>query len=612
MATVISYLRFSTLEQAKGDSTRRQTDKAEEWCKANGQVLLEKNRLKDMGLSGYHGVNVREGALAGFLQAIKDKKIAKGTILLVEELDRLSRQSVEKSIPMFLNIVSQGITIITLNTGDVFTAGKIDVSKLMIAVVKFATANDESAKKADRLKSSWSNKRKNMAVKPMTSLIPAWLKIQDKKIVEDKPKADIVRKIFQLVLDGNGRGAICKQLNQTVAPIARGKYWRQSYIAKILNNRAVIGECQAYTSERNEEEKEIRVKNGEAVKGYFPAIVSDQTFYAVQSILKSRKHHNGPATKYINLFSGLITNSDDGSNMICVNKTGSRQLLSSAVNEGRKGASKYILFPIDTFEAGFCFRLAILKDVNLDFGDTKQLDKEVLAIDGKLLTNAEEIAKLKKSLRTMPDISTIVEVLKEIEAENKKLGQRKEELLATIASNKQQSACDALMEMIKIIVMNRGKTINLEERKRLRMMLRTVVDSIKVSVSKAGHIRSLTYTARLVSGYSWTQTMQIHVRKPLHIMTIDENGKLDPMELGNWQDMQGNAVAVSPIQIAKIKEMWGNGFSGTKIARELKLSVSTCYRHKPDNWKPNLEARYAGLKLAQEARRKQRSKQRSN
>ena len=87
-----SYLRFSTPEQSKGDSKRRQIEGAEEYAKANGLVLDEK--LRDEGISAYSGANRDKGALGGFLKKVEKGLIPTGSVLIVESLDRLSRENV--------------------------------------------------------------------------------------------------------------------------------------------------------------------------------------------------------------------------------------------------------------------------------------------------------------------------------------------------------------------------------------------------------------------------------------------------------------------------------------------------------------------------------------
>jgi DNA invertase Pin-like site-specific DNA recombinase len=67
MKLAYSYVRFSSAEQAKGDSLRRQTAKAAAWCLENGYTL-DPSTYKDLGVSGFRGKNAASGALAQFLE----------------------------------------------------------------------------------------------------------------------------------------------------------------------------------------------------------------------------------------------------------------------------------------------------------------------------------------------------------------------------------------------------------------------------------------------------------------------------------------------------------------------------------------------------------------
>src|SRR5687768_14323056 len=105
-----SYVRFSRPEQMRGDSLRRQTELSERYARDNGLEL--DTALEDRGVSAFRGKNATEGALFGFLQAVKDGRVKRGSVLLVESLDRLSRQAVEEALPQFLAIIKAGVTIV--------------------------------------------------------------------------------------------------------------------------------------------------------------------------------------------------------------------------------------------------------------------------------------------------------------------------------------------------------------------------------------------------------------------------------------------------------------------------------------------------------------------
>ena len=63
MAKAYSYIRFSTPEQSKGDSLRRQEEDAIEYAAEHGLELDTTLNLRDQGLSAFTGENVTAAAL---------------------------------------------------------------------------------------------------------------------------------------------------------------------------------------------------------------------------------------------------------------------------------------------------------------------------------------------------------------------------------------------------------------------------------------------------------------------------------------------------------------------------------------------------------------------
>ena len=107
--TAYSYRRFSSLEQSKGDSLRRQTELSEQYAIEHNLVLDDSLSLLDAGVSAYRGANSTEGALSRFIEAVKDGRVASGSWLLVESLDRLSRNTVDNALALFLQLLQSGI-----------------------------------------------------------------------------------------------------------------------------------------------------------------------------------------------------------------------------------------------------------------------------------------------------------------------------------------------------------------------------------------------------------------------------------------------------------------------------------------------------------------------
>jgi DNA invertase Pin-like site-specific DNA recombinase len=95
MATVYSYVRFSSKRQEQGDSLRRQKALGDAWLARRPEHHLDHTlRLRDLGVSAFRGKNLDKdkGDLGKFLVLVQEGRIAKGSIFMLENLDRFSRR----------------------------------------------------------------------------------------------------------------------------------------------------------------------------------------------------------------------------------------------------------------------------------------------------------------------------------------------------------------------------------------------------------------------------------------------------------------------------------------------------------------------------------------
>lgn len=286
-----SYIRFSTPEQSKGDSLRRQTAATTEYCKRNGLILDTSLSLQDLGVSAFRSSNLRDGALGGFIRAVDDGKILPGSTLIVESLDRLSRAEVVDALELFLSLIRKGVRLVTLTPQEMFERSNIDTTKLIIALTIMSRAHEESATKSERVGKAWAEKRKRAGTEILTARGPAWLKLnletQRFEIIADK--AETVRRIFRLCADGHGSAVIATRFNEErVPPIGRQPRWHCSYVKKILSNRSVLGEYQPHTGRAG-----ARKTVGEPIPNYYPAIIDEAEFYEARQATAGRKNRAG-------------------------------------------------------------------------------------------------------------------------------------------------------------------------------------------------------------------------------------------------------------------------------------------------------------------------------
>src|SRR5215475_7917666 len=197
-AKAFIYIRFSSPEQAKGRSLDRQTEASNAYA-VKENLELDERSFKDLGVSAFKGRNIQEGALGLFLEAVREGAIPKGSYLLVESLDRVSRQAAYDAVDTIKAIVSEGITVVDLSdSGRIYNAEVLrkDPMAFLMMIVRFMRANEESQRKSERIADTWKKKRSgaNNNV-PMTSNAPAWLKLNpDKKSYSAIPDRALIVK----------------------------------------------------------------------------------------------------------------------------------------------------------------------------------------------------------------------------------------------------------------------------------------------------------------------------------------------------------------------------------------------------------------------------------
>ena len=172
-----SYIRFSTPEQLKGNSLSRQLDLSREYAKENGLYLDESMTMQDLGLSAYSGEHIKRGALGVFLNMVKAGKVPKDSVLLVESLDRISREQVLDAFDLFTKIIRNGIRIVTFTGGIEYSESTLNanIGQLMISLTIMSRAYEESLQKSKRIAAAWKNKRKQINEKKLTKTCPGWL-----------------------------------------------------------------------------------------------------------------------------------------------------------------------------------------------------------------------------------------------------------------------------------------------------------------------------------------------------------------------------------------------------------------------------------------------------
>lgn len=486
----ISYVRFSTPEQLKGSSLKRQLRQSKEYAEKHGLVLDELFTIKDLGLSAYHGEHKTKGALGELLELVDNGKIPKGSVLLVESLDRLSRERIWEAFGQFSQIINKGIKIVTLFDEKEYDK-ESDAGALQYSLGVMARAYDESATKAKRLKEAWKDKRSDIDTKKLTSIAPAWLRLNKKTqhfdVINDR--AALVRRIFQLYLDGNGAEKIARILNsENVRAWKSPSGWHKSYIQKILHNRAVIGEFQPHTMD-----KRRRVLDGEPIQEYFPRVISKEDFYRVQERMRANTKKGGRTGRMNNLFSHIAKCGYCGASMQFIDKGNNDKYL--VCDNARRGRGCEITsFRYKEFEDAFLKCCTELDVRALLPHNTDSISAEIVflrstaeGLEGELAANAVQKRNLNYQLRHDDSelfVNQVSQNLKEALEEEQMLRKKLEEALArldklTQVEQKAETQLKSIAELLKILKEKDGDDL-IAIRQKLRVEIRKLVDRIEV------------------------------------------------------------------------------------------------------------------------------------
>lgn len=294
--TAISYVRWSNTSQASGDSLRRQTDAAEAYAASRGLTIS--TSLTDSGLSAFRGKNLQDGALGDLVDAVRAGHVVPGTVLIVESLDRISRQSPEKALQLLLSLINAGIEIVTLFDKASYKSSDKDITfRLMGAIMVFGRAHEESATKAARLAQAWANKHKQaQSGKLLTKAIPSWMVLVDGKIELIPERVTIIRDIYTKILSGEGSNKIAKQLNNDGIKTFGGyaELWTAANLTRIINHPAMYGDL-------------VSTHNGTVVQDYYPAVFTREEASLLKTIRSTRVLKNVAGNTTKNWLAGLMT-----------------------------------------------------------------------------------------------------------------------------------------------------------------------------------------------------------------------------------------------------------------------------------------------------------------
>ena len=282
-AKVYSYIRFSDARQAAGASSERQAAYAATWAAEHGLQLDEALSMRDEGLSAYHQQHVRAGALGVFLAAVEAGQVERGSVLVVEGLDRLSRAEPIQAQAQLAQIINAGISVVTASDGRIYSreALRAQPMDLVYSLLVMIRAHEESDTKSRRVRDAIRRQCEGWLAGTYRGLIrygqtPGWLRVVDGQWHLVDERASAIRAAADMCIQGLGTGHIARALH--AAGLASSAAVPNSgHLVRLLSHPALAG-------------TKVLALDGVTytLPDYYPAVLAPKVWQALQDALGQR------------------------------------------------------------------------------------------------------------------------------------------------------------------------------------------------------------------------------------------------------------------------------------------------------------------------------------
>ena len=272
--------------------------------------------VKEYVDDGWTGTNFNRPK---FQEMIKDIENGLINTVITKDLSRLGRDYIDTGHYLQRYFPEHQVRYIALldNIDTLEDAGMSDIAPFK-SIINDMYVKDISKK----IRSSLAERRKAGNFLGVTAPYGYKKDPQNKfHLVVDDKEAEIVKRIFNLYLQGNGLTRVAQILTKDNIPVpgesrnigktrqtALYNSWKQTTIRRILENRVYLGDLVQFKRKNINYKSKIRVNVPEEdryiCKGTHEAIIKEEEFKQVQEILKHNTSFKG--TKHDYLFKGLL------------------------------------------------------------------------------------------------------------------------------------------------------------------------------------------------------------------------------------------------------------------------------------------------------------------
>ncbi|EGQ7791711.1 recombinase family protein [Vibrio parahaemolyticus] len=403
---VYSYIRFSTSRQESGDSVRRQLEIARNYSEKVGGVYQDRS-FTDMGISAFKQKE-RDG-LQMMLDMVEDGSVEKGSHIVIERLDRLSRQGISVTQQLITQIVQHGVLLYVAGDNMLLERDSLnDLSTVIRVAVAADIAYKESLQKSQRIKASKiAKKRDGIDGRVTKKVCPFWLQFDESKqkyVFSDK--LPTIQRIIELRQQGYGENRIAQHLNDEDIKPPRAAKWSPTTLRKMYTHPALYGAWQ--TTEKAENGQYI---DSDLIENYYPALLTYEEF----TLMNPKSKATTAKDSGLNPFKGLLRCAKCGATMsrqTTKMRTGEKYVAYRCTNAGKGIYCDAVGYrDLDKYLVSGCKRLKITKTTD---HDTRQQEADLRALESKL-------EQLQKAILTQTDISALISTSQVVERQIKDL-----------------------------------------------------------------------------------------------------------------------------------------------------------------------------------------------
>ncbi|HII1982328.1 recombinase family protein [Escherichia coli] len=296
------YHRVSSEFQLSRTGIQRQEDSLQAYVERTNLLAdmedPEPTIISDRGISAFktNENNFSIGELGRWMDQVRDG-MWDGSALVLESIDRFSRQNPFTVVAYLSELVSHNITIHDVSLSMLIN--RTNSAMLPIVTMSAQRAYEESKLKSDRIRDGWRRRRENAFNNGtiVTNKRPRWIDVKnDKYFLNDK--VAIVREIFRLYKKGIGTSTIAKILNTRGEKwlFESGRLWRSESVHKILKNKRVTGVIFISETIRDYNSTDKSIDRNTYEMDLYPIAISKEEYTLVQQLLKMRRINNGRIT----------------------------------------------------------------------------------------------------------------------------------------------------------------------------------------------------------------------------------------------------------------------------------------------------------------------------